>query len=113
MTDIQTKLKGPWTLLEQGEPNQYVIVMNQKEWIMALKTNGELHRDEDQQLIDLILAAPQMKMKLAHIRNWLSCYRNIGKGDFDFKAVIPEMLESIDSVFKPSTGQADQSANVQ
>jgi hypothetical protein len=31
MTDIQTKLKGPWTILEQGDPHQYVIVMNQKD----------------------------------------------------------------------------------
>ena len=112
MTDIRTKLKGPWTLLEQGDPNQYVI-MNQKDWIMALQTNGELRRHEDQQLIDLILAAPQMRMKLTQIRNWLSCYRNIGKGDFDFQAVIPEMLESIDSVLTPRTDQVDQSAHVQ
>jgi hypothetical protein len=77
---------------------------------MALQTNGELRRHEDQQLIDLILAAPQMRMKLTQIRNWLSNSRFYG---LDLNEAAPKMLESIDLLLTPRTGQADQSTNVQ
>jgi hypothetical protein len=51
---------GPWEWHAQGDANEYVLLTNEKRWVIAFRQNGELLLPEQEANARLIEAAPVM-----------------------------------------------------
>lgn len=51
---------GPWKVLPQGDANAYVILTNDKRWVIAFSQNGEIWMPEQAANAKLIEAAPDL-----------------------------------------------------
>jgi hypothetical protein len=55
-----TPTKGDWVAHEQGEANEYVVLTDEKEWVLAVKMNGKQFHGEQLANLRLMVAAPEM-----------------------------------------------------
>lgn len=51
---------GPWNFIEQGDPDEFVLLANEHRWVIALRMNGELRLEEEIANASLIAAAPEL-----------------------------------------------------
>lgn len=51
---------GPWVGVAQGDANEWCILTHDKQWIIALRQNGELLSSQELANIQLIKAAPDL-----------------------------------------------------
>lgn len=51
---------GVWRLVEQGEANEFVILSDDNQWVVAFRQNGERHVEEQRALGHLMAASKDM-----------------------------------------------------
>lgn len=49
-----------WKVYEQGDADEFCILMDDKRWVIAFRLNGELYREQQKPILDMIAAAPEM-----------------------------------------------------
>jgi hypothetical protein len=51
---------GPWVVKEQGNADDYALLVNNEKWVISIRQNGEILPPEQNANAHLIAAAPDM-----------------------------------------------------
>lgn len=60
-------MKTSWKIFEQGEANEYALLVDHKRWVVSLRLNGEFRLGEQISIIKLISASPELLESLKEI----------------------------------------------
>ena len=52
--------KGPWTVIEQGDADEYCFIDVDKKWLLAFRHNGDHNLFDQRANIKLIASAPDL-----------------------------------------------------
>lgn len=104
-----------WKVYEQGDADEFCILMDDKRWVIAFRLNGELYREQQKRVVDMIAAAPEM---LAALKALLKIIEDARADDgFDasmcdaggiiFGDVASEAIEAAEAAIAKAGGRGD------